>query len=168
MRQQIILLVAVLLTAGCTVGPHYKRPVVTGPGWFRGAPAEGAQPQATAPEVIALGEQKWWDVFQDEQLRSLIRTALQQNYDVRIAASRILEANAQLGITRADQLPTLSGGGALTDVRSPQSKLVPEFETSTGQASVSAAWELDFWVSFVARRKPRAPISLPVNGPVRK
>ena len=148
MRQQIILLVAVLLTAGCTVGPHYKRPVVTGPGWFRGAPAEGAQPQATAPEVIALGEQKWWDVFQDEQLRSLIRTALQQNYDVRIAASRILEANAQLGITRADQFPTLSGGGALTDVRSPQSKLVPEFETSTGQVSVSAAWELDFWGKF--------------------
>ena len=149
MRLHVILLVVILLSAGCTMGPRYKRPVVKVPGSFRGAPAEGPQPQATSsPHVVALGEQKWWDVFQDEQLRSLIRTALQQNYDVRIAASRILEANTQLGITRSDQFPTLSGGGAIADVRSPQSKLVPEFETSTGQIGVSAAWELDFWGKF--------------------
>jgi len=147
-RLHIIVLIVVLLSAGCTMGPHYKRPVVKAPGSFRGAPEEDPQPQATSPQVITLGEQKWWDVFQDEQLRSLIRTSLQQNYDVRIAASRILEANAQLGITRADRFPTLSGGGAIADVRSPQSKLVPEFETSTGQVSVSAAWELDFWGKF--------------------
>jgi outer membrane protein, multidrug efflux system len=130
------------------MGPRYKRPVVNTPGSFRGAPDESAQPQATSPDIIALGEQKWWDVFQDEQLRSLIRIALQQNYEARIAASRVLEANAQLGITRADQFPTLSGGGAIADVRSPQSKLVPEFETSTGQVSVSVSWELDFWGKF--------------------
>jgi outer membrane protein, multidrug efflux system len=147
-RLHITLLVVVLLSAGCTMGPRYKKPVVKAPGSFRGAPEEGPQPQPTSPQVIALGEQKWWDVFQDEQLRSLIRTSLQQNYDARLAASRIVEANAQLGITRADQFPTLSGGGAIADVRSPVSKLVPEFETSTGQVSVSAAWELDFWGKF--------------------
>ena len=149
MRQQIILLVAVLMTAGCTVGPRYKRPAVAVPESYRvTAPEETSQPQATAPQAVPLGEQKWWDVFQDEQPHSLIRTALDQNYDLRIAASRILEAQAQLGITRADQFPTLSGGGAIADTRSPQSKLVPEFETSTGQVNVSAAWELDFWGKF--------------------
>jgi multidrug efflux system outer membrane protein len=119
------------------------------PGSYRGeAPEQGAQPQDTAPQIVPLGEEKWWDIFQDEQLRTLIRTALKQNYDLRIAASRVLEAQAQLGITRADQFPTLSGGGAIADVRSSQSKLVPEFETSTGQANVSAAWALDFWGQF--------------------
>ena len=63
-------------------------------------------------DSASLGDQKWWDVFQDEQLRSLIRTALQQNYDVRIAGARILEAQAQLGITRADQFPSVMQGPA--------------------------------------------------------
>src|ERR1700689_1075060 len=98
---------------------------------YRGAVPEQS-PQAVQAQIASFGEQKWWEVFQDEQLRKLIRTALQQNYDVRIAASHVLESQAQLGITRADQFPTLSGGGAIADVRSPQSKLVPEFETSTG------------------------------------
>jgi len=150
MKPRIILLsVAALLTTGCTMGPRYKRPTVAVPGSYRGeAPEQGAQPQDTAPQIVPLGEEKWWDIFQDEQLRTLIRTALKQNYDLRIAASRVLEAQAQLGITRADQFPTLSGGGAIADVRSSQSKLVPEFETSTGQVNVSAAWALDFWGQF--------------------
>ena len=73
---------------------------------------------------------------------------MQQNYDLRIAASRVLEAQAQLGITRADQFPTLSAGAAIADVRTAQSKFLPEFETSTGQVNLSAAWELDFWGKF--------------------
>jgi outer membrane protein, multidrug efflux system len=150
MNLRILLLsVAALLTTACTMGPRYKRPTVAVPGSYRGeAPEQGAQPQNAAPPIVPLGEEKWWDIFQDEQLRTLIRTALKQNYDLRIAASRVLEAQAQLGITRADQFPTLSGGGAIADVRSSQSKLVPEFETSTGQVNVSAAWALDFWGQF--------------------
>jgi len=150
MKLRIILLsVAALLPTGCTLGPRYKRPTVAVPGSYRGeAQEQGPQPQDTAPQTVPLGEEKWWDIFRDEQLRTLIRTALKQNYDLRIAASRVLEAQAQLGITRADQFPTLSGGGAIADVRTSQSKLVPEFETSTGQVNVSAAWALDFWGQF--------------------
>jgi multidrug efflux system outer membrane protein len=81
-------------------------------------------------------------------LRTLIRTALKQNYDLRITASRVLEAQAQLGITRADQFPTLSGGAAIADVGTAQSKFLPEFETSTGQVNVSAIWALDFWGQY--------------------
>jgi len=144
MRNCVAPLFVALLLSGCTMGPNYKRPTVAVPPAYRGiAPDAPAQ-----TESASLGDQKWWDVFQDGQLRSLVRTALQQNYDLRIAASRILEARAQLGITRADQFPTVSGGAGITDVRTAQSKFLPAFETSSAQINVSAAWELDFWGKY--------------------
>ena len=93
-----------ILFAGCAVGPNYKRPAVNVPPDYRGlAPEEAAKGDAQS-----LADEKWWEVFQDEQLKELVKTALQQNYDVRIAAARILQAQAQLGITRADQFPTVT------------------------------------------------------------
>jgi multidrug efflux system outer membrane protein len=144
MRNCTALLSAALLLSGCTVGPNYKRPTVAVPTTYRGVVPGGTPQTETAP----LGDQKWSDIFQDEQLRTLILTALQQNYDLRIAASRILEAKAQLGITRADQFPTVSAGAGIADLRNAQSKFLPAFETSTGQVNLAAAWELDFWGKF--------------------
>jgi len=144
MKPSIFLLSAALLTSGCTLGPNYKRPTVAVPGSYRGTiPDEAAQTQ-----LAALGDQKWSDIFQDDQLRALIRTALTQNYDSRIAASRMLEARARLGIIRADQFPELGAGAGSSDVREAKSKFLPAFETSTGQVNLSAAWELDFWGRF--------------------
>jgi multidrug efflux system outer membrane protein len=149
MKRCVVLLIIALLTTGCAVGPRYKRPAVAVPDSYRGAATEQApQSQIAARQAISLGEQKWWDVFQDEQLRTLIRTALQQNYDLRIAASHVLEAQAQLGITRADQFPAVSAGAAISDVRAAQSKFLPAFETSTGEVNASAVWELDFWGKY--------------------
>jgi len=144
MRNCLALLCAALLLSGCTVGPNYKRPTIAVPPTYRGLAPDGTAQTGAA----TLGDQKWWDIFQDEQLRTLIHTALQQNYDLRIAASRILEAKAQLGITRADQFPTASAGAGIADVRTAQSKFLPAFETSTGQATLAAAWDLDFWGKF--------------------
>jgi outer membrane protein, multidrug efflux system len=144
MRRFIALTATAILASGCTVGPNYKKPAVDVPGTYRGLAPE----ETEKSDAVSLGDQKWWDVFQDQQLQSLIRTAVQQNYDVRIAAARILQAQAQLGITRADQFPTVSAGAGIADQRSARGKFFPAFETSTGQASVSAAWELDFWGKF--------------------
>jgi multidrug efflux system outer membrane protein len=144
MGKFIATLALAVLGSGCTVGPNYKKPAANVPGTYRGLTPE----DAAKTDPASLGDQKWWDVFKDEQLQSLIRTALQQNYDVRIAGARILEAQAQLGITRADQFPTLSAGAGITDQRSAQGKFFPAFEGSTGQGTVSAAWELDFWGKF--------------------
>ncbi len=131
-----------LLSTGCAVGPNYKRPSADVPGMYRGAtPQEPAQPAASQ----SFGDQKWWEVFQDKQLQDLIHTALQQNYDVRIAATRILEAQAQLGITRADQLPSISGEALAANERNPKTKLFRQYETSANQLDLSLAWELDFW-----------------------
>jgi multidrug efflux system outer membrane protein len=144
MKPPIFLLSVALLASGCTVGPNYKRPTVAVPGLYRGTVSTEAAPT----QIAALGEQKWWDIVQDEQLRTLIRTAVVQNYDSRIAASRVLEARAQLGITRADQFPSVGAGAGISDTRNSQSKFLPAFETSTGQVNLAAAWELDFWGKY--------------------
>ena len=134
-----------LLSAGCAVGPNYKRPSVDVPGMYRGTtPQDVAQPAAAE----SLGERKWWEVFQDKQLQDLIHTALQQNYDISIAATRILQAQAQLGITRADQLPTISAGAQAVNERNPRTKFFPQYETSANQVDLSLAWELDFWGKY--------------------
>src|SRR5258705_1538772 len=135
MRRLIALSLVMLLLAGCAVGPNYKRPSVNVPGAYRGA----MPPEATQPAAESLGDQKWWEVFQDQQLQDLIHTALQHNYDVRIAATRILQAQAQVGITRADQLPTISGGVEAVNQRSARSKFFPAFETNSNQVDLSLA-----------------------------
>jgi outer membrane protein TolC len=66
-------------------------------------PAQQQQSSTQAshtPSTLSLGDEKWWEVFQDKELQNLIRTALLRNYDVRIAATRVLQAQSQLGITR--------------------------------------------------------------------
>jgi multidrug efflux system outer membrane protein len=152
----LIPILSIAVGSGCAVGPNYKRPAVDVPGMYRGASTEAATPEATttsqpaattAPQQTAasLGDEKWWNVFEDPELQSLIRTALKNNYDVRIAASRVLEAQAQLGVTRADQYPSVGVGGAIADQRSPAIGPIPSYEVSLGQVTASAAWNLDFW-----------------------
>lgn len=141
MNKFVALLSAVVLSSGCAVGPNYKRPAVSVPPSYRGLTPE----EAAKTQPASIADQNWSDVFQDQQLRSLIRTALQQNYDVRIAASRILAAQAQLGITRADQFPSVAASATIADTRSARSSFFPAFERSTGQLQGSASWELDFW-----------------------
>jgi multidrug efflux system outer membrane protein len=150
MRALVILLVALLVAGagtGCVVGPDYKRPVVTVPDTYRGA----AAPEPTAADAVSIGDQAWWDVFQDDQLRALIRSALQQNLDLRIAATRILQAQAQLGITRADQFPTVDAGASTSRNRAARS-IVPfplgPYQRSDFQLTASAAWEIDFWGKY--------------------
>src|SRR5437762_3083560 len=80
-----LVLTAVLL-AGCAVGPNYRRPSIDTPTAYRGAFSDAVTLPAASPETSSLGDQKWSELFQDEQLQALIQTALQQNYDLRIAA----------------------------------------------------------------------------------
>jgi multidrug efflux system outer membrane protein len=144
LRRVITVCVVMLLTSGCAVGPNYKRPLVDVPATYRGAIPQAREQSA----VESLGDQKWWEVFQDKQLQELIHAALQQNYDVRIAAARILEAQAQVGITRADGLPAITAGAQSIDQRVPRTKLFHEYETSAHQVDLSLAWDLDFWGKY--------------------
>ena len=123
-----------LLTA-CTVGPRYQRPPVTAPDNYRY--------QIPAPAAATtLGDEKWWQVFQDEELQKLIRAALAQNYDVRVAATRILQAQAQVGIRRADQFPTINGSAGYSSQR------LPGFGFNTIQLQGLLSWDIDFWGKY--------------------
>jgi multidrug efflux system outer membrane protein len=140
----------------CSVGPNYKRPAVNVPANYRGTlESEPPATQPAAPSVnpsnaggaavSSLGDEKWWEVFQDQELQGLIRTALKNNYDVRIAATRVLQAQAQLGIIRADQYPSLAAGGNVTSTRNPAIGPIPAYEVTMGQVTAGASWNVDFW-----------------------
>jgi multidrug efflux system outer membrane protein len=143
-RTPVILFLAFCFISGCAVGPNYKKPSVNTPPIYRGLTPE----EAAKSDVKSIADEKWWEVFKDEQLQQLIRTALQQNYDVRLAATRILEAQAVLGITRADQFPTVSAEAQALNIRTSQQKLLPALDTSTNRLGLDLNWELDFWGKF--------------------
>jgi outer membrane protein, multidrug efflux system len=141
--KKLAFLPLLVLLAGCAVGPNYKRPTVNLPTDYRAAiPAQTA-------EAASLGNEKWWDVYQDPVLAQLIHTAIQQNYDVRIAATRVLEAQAQLGITRANQFPSASvGAGVSSQQNAKVSNLFPAYQVNEGQLNLSVIWNLDFWGKY--------------------
>src|SRR5271156_1019538 len=143
------ILALLVLEAGCLMGPKYKRPAVNVPQEYR-APA----PQQTAA-ASSLGNEQWWQVYQDPVLTQLIHTAIAQNYDVRIAAARVLEAQAQVGITRANQLPSASvGANVFSEQNAKVSNLFPAYQVNGGELNLSAIWNLDFWGKY--RRQTEA------------
>jgi multidrug efflux system outer membrane protein len=134
------LLPAVLLLAGCAVGPDYKRPEVPVPPDFR-----GQAPDAPVSQV-SLGDLAWAQIFQDETLQALIHTALLENYDLRIAVARILDARAQVTVSRSFQYPDVSGSASAPYVRTPGDLGPLQFdETFTPAGTFDLFWEIDFW-----------------------
>jgi NodT family efflux transporter outer membrane factor (OMF) lipoprotein len=138
---------AALLLAGCVVGPNYKRPEVAVPANFR-APAPLPEPQA-----VSVADLKWFEVFHNEALQDLIRTALAQSYDLRDAVARVEEARANLGVTRSNQFPQVSASGELDITRVsrngqlplPQS-FVPNQNRNWGEAGLNLlSFEVDLW-----------------------
>jgi len=124
-----------LLLTGCMVGPDYQRPETD-------VPATYVEPASTDPSIANL---PWWEVFKDPVLIELIEEALANSQDLGIAVSRIEEAAANLGITRANQFPVLSAQGSAGRV-SPSEETLPGSETRNDYAlSGVASFELDFW-----------------------
>ncbi len=128
---------------GCLTGPNYKRPQTPLPDKFRNAPPANSQ--------ASLADRKWFELFQDDTLRQLVTTALEHNFDVQIAAERVLEARAQYGITRANLLPTLDAAGQFTATRSSSVGSFPFIQPGSNlaasytQAGLQFSWELDLW-----------------------
>ncbi len=135
----------ILLLSGCMLGPDYRRPAVTTPDSFRGASA------AITPDKQSIAELKWFEVFQDEQLQELIRTAMLQNYDLRDAVARVDAARANLGITQADQYPNIGLGADVTSTeQSRQGQFTIPRGTSRQRTFGSVflnlfSFEIDIW-----------------------
>jgi NodT family efflux transporter outer membrane factor (OMF) lipoprotein len=132
-----------VLTVSCTLGPNYRRPVVTVPAVHRGATSPTAGPES-------LADLKWFELFGDDQLTTLVTTALKQSFELRIAAERVLQARAVYGIQRSDQFPSIGASANVNAVRLPEAgatSVPPGADTTTTytQAGFSFAWELDVW-----------------------
>jgi multidrug efflux system outer membrane protein len=128
--------------AGCNVGPKYVRPNYTAPAAFRGAD----DAPITSDAKNSLGDEQWAAVYREPELQDLIRKALANNYDVRIAAERILEQQAQVKITRSQEFPSITVGGTAIGATLPSSlgTQIPS-PLVDGSFNVSAAWTPDFW-----------------------
>jgi multidrug efflux system outer membrane protein len=129
---------AILMAGGCAVGPNYKRPVVGEPAQFR---------FAAGTNHYSLAEMKWWELYQDPGLQSLIRVALTNNFDIRAGLTLIEQSRAVAMQARAQLLPSAgyqagaaTGHNAFLGNPSPQAG-----RTDSYLGALNAAWEVDLW-----------------------
>jgi multidrug efflux system outer membrane protein len=102
-------IVSLVLSSAAVGQKKYHRPTINAPQTFRGADASSDQ--------NSIGDLKWFEVFQDQELQQLVRTALIQNYDLAAAVARINAARANLGLARSDQFPQIDASADLTTAR---------------------------------------------------
>lgn len=142
-RTHLAALTLTLALTGCTVGPKYARPSVPAPPAFRGAD----NADVTSDPRTSIGDQQWSAIFHEPELQDLIRTALQNNYDLRIAAEHILEQQQQVRITRSQQFPQVSAVllGSGSNISSGATTVLT---TPPVEFGVQASWTPDFWGLF--------------------
>ncbi|WP_348812222.1 efflux transporter outer membrane subunit [Flavobacterium maritimum] len=125
----VVVFVLAWLPVGCLVGPKYSRPEDQKVETFQNTQAI----VDTSKSVVNL---KWFDLFNDDVLKSLINKGIESNYDMKIAMARLDQARAELGYSKADLFPSFQYGGTINSNKE-------VFPTSNVQANMS--WELDFW-----------------------
>lgn len=131
----------------CAVGPDYHRPKVDAPDDYRRAASDSKK----LSTINSFADLAWWDVYDDSQLKAYINEALTNSWDIKIAAARVLEAEASLQITRSQFFPSISAGGDLLTTRSSQKGPVPipegvKAQREFGEVFLSMSpYELDLW-----------------------
>jgi multidrug efflux system outer membrane protein len=132
---------AALLAAACALGPDYQRPKERIPAAYRFEPTPGND---------SFADQGWWQIYHDPTLQALIREALDNNLDVRIAAARIDQARAILGSTRLQQLPQISLSASAQRARTSAEQRIPGAPPISNVFSVdgSLSYEFDFWGKY--------------------
>ena len=129
--------------AGCAMGPDYQRPEVVTPAAWR-TPEPGAAP------VADLANLAWWESFGDTQLDALVKQALQNNLDIRIAAGRVRQYAARADLAKAQQLPEVGLRGSSTRDKLSEERQVPlssrtPVNSAAYELQAQMSWELDLW-----------------------
>jgi outer membrane protein, multidrug efflux system len=98
-------------------------------------------------DPASLADLRWWELFEDEELRALVQAALEANKDLRIAVTRVDQARAQLGVTRAAQFPEIDAGASATTNRFSDTVRPRDQGGTTGLLSttVDLTFEVDIW-----------------------
>ncbi len=139
------LVLGLAILAGCKIGPDYERPALSEPASFRRAPTD----TNTADASISAAALPFSALFPDPQLNAYIDEALTNNFDIKIAAARVLQAEAAARVTRSQLFPTIAAGGDWTTSRTSQrgpSAGAPDPQVEFGSAFVAMpSYELDLW-----------------------
>src|SRR5215471_12301331 len=109
MRRRIVSVTLVAAVAGCMVGPKYQRPDVPTPAGYRGADSSSIVDSAKS-----IADLPWFEYFRDTTLQRLVHEAIVGNFDLRIATTRIAQAEAQYGIARSAIFPQVTAGAGAT------------------------------------------------------
>src|SRR5271165_2480502 len=172
--KKLFFCITTLSLAGCAVGPNYKRPAINAPAEFR-----GAANQVTTNLVADL---PWWGVFRDPMLQDLVRTALTNNYDLRITLARMDQARALRAQARSQFLPQVGYEG---EVNRGRNEFLDTPTPNGGQTMNSflggfnAFWEIDLWgrvrrmneaarANFMATQEGRRAVMISVVSGVAK
>lgn len=166
-----------VILSGCAIGPNYRRPEVTAPAHFRNAPESNS--------TASLADLPWWAVFQDSTLTNLIQTALTNNYDLRLALSRVEQSYALTIQARSELLPQIGYEGSAARGKnslfgSPSPLGLAGQHAGPGDsflAMFNASWEVDLWgrvrrlnesarAQFLATEEARHGVRLSVIGQV--
>jgi NodT family efflux transporter outer membrane factor (OMF) lipoprotein len=158
---------ALLLLAGCTVGPNFETPEWLSPAsWF----AKKAEPIQRTPSLPVAEpiDPDWWDLFKDPELTALERRVAGENLDVQVATVRLAESRAQLGVVGAAQFPNLNANGSYTRQKASDVGVFSKAPNALGangasgsttggvsssvlnafdvyQVGFDASWEVDLW-----------------------
>ena len=138
----LILWLFLAILSGCMVGPNFQRPQTLLPADWAGPTAE-SRPVTPAEEELA----RWWTLFDDATLASLVEKAVQSNLDLKQAEARIRQARAARGIVAAGIGPTVDATGAYQHSRAAGSVNGKSEGVITDQyqAGFDAGWELDIF-----------------------
>lgn len=139
MKQNIIYAaIIILVISSCKLGPDFKRPEYNGPISFR-------FDSTTTDTIVNL---RWWEMFNDDILDTLIAIALENNKDVMIAAARVDAAAANLGYTKADQWPTFGFNAGVSSGNSISGMITTDNVSTNYFAFPQMDWEIGFWGKY--------------------
>jgi multidrug efflux system outer membrane protein len=133
------ILSALAVFVGCAVGPNYRRPAIESPSCFRGD---------NSPTNTSFADLNWWQVYQDEILQALVREAFTNNYDLRIAITRVEQSRAVAMQVRSQFVPSVDYGGTVSRGRNDLfGGAFPNGGTTASSAAttLNAFWEVDLW-----------------------
>lgn len=142
MKQLISILFVIILLSGCMVGPKFQKTDWKTDGKYRYS--------NNISDTDSIATMKWWAVYQDTVLQSLIRIALAENKDMQITASRILESQAVVGYHKADMYPALDYTGTVSvmDKTNSEASESGTLYRNNVRGFAMMSWELDFWGKY--------------------
>lgn len=139
MKKLFLAISLLIFVVGCSVGPDYVRPTLE-------MPDSTIYTQDYTVEdslALALADTTWWELFGDTVLTNLIKTAVQENNDIKIAAARVDEFMGLYGVNQSDYYPKFDVGasGRVGELNADGQK----FRANRFTLDLSAFWEVDIW-----------------------